>query len=171
MRKRFYFICLMLAGLFSLMAHAQDNGQTFATPTGESPVNANGEPNWFINMDYAGFNFELPAGTVVQKGSSLIAKYPDGSFGVSMSNIAKPSRQKYAYEICRRNVEEMKLENASVEKVKYGKCAGAKASGTLEGSKVTILVLPYDDQEVTTVILASPNREEWVNHFLRTLKR
>lgn len=162
-------VLLCVAG--TLGAYAQENAQTVPEGAPQNPVTANGEPNWYINMDYAGFEFELPAGTVVEKGSSFVAKYPDGTFGVSMTNVAKPSKQKFAYEICRRNVAEMKLKDATVEKVKYGKCSGAKATGTLEGQKVTLLVLPYDDQEVTSVILATPNREEWVNHFLRTLKR
>jgi len=41
----------------------------------------------------------------------------------------------------------------------------------LEGHQVTVLVLPYDNQEVTAVILSSPGRQEWVDHFLQTLKR
>lgn len=161
-----------MAGTMAIPGVAKtDNTEAGGINMDQSPVKENGEANWYINMDYAGFKFELPAGTVVERGSSLLAKYPDGSFGVSMSNVAKPSKQKFAYEICQRNVLEMKLKNAKVEKVKYGKAAGAKATGDLEGQKVTMLVLPYDDQEVTTVILATPNREEWVNHFLETLKR
>lgn len=44
-------------------------------------------------------------------------------------------------------------------------------SGKVEGQLVTVLVLPYDDQEITTVIMATPNRNDWVNHYLETLKR
>ncbi len=129
-------------------------------------------PDWFVNMDYSGFEFQIPAGTVVQKGSSFLAKYPDGSFGVSMTNIAKPgANQKIAYEVCQRMAETMKMPNPDVMKVKYGKCAGARAQGTIEGQQVTIVVLPYDGEEVTSVLLATPSRQEWVNQFLRTLKR
>lgn len=135
-------------------------------------VGKDGEAQWFVSMDYADFEFELPAGIQVQKGSSFIAKYPDGTFGVSMSNVEKKgSNQKLAYEVCRRLATTMQLPDLQVEKVKYGKCGGAKASGTLEGQQVTVLVLPYRDQEVTAVILASPEREEWAGHFLRTLRR
>ena len=123
-------------------------------------------------MDYSGFEFQIPAGTVVQKGSSFLAKYPDGSFGVSMTNIAKPgANQKIAYEVCQRMAETMKMPNPDVMKVKYGKFAGARAQGTIEGQQVTIVVLPYDGEEVTSVLLATPSRQEWVNQFLRTLKR
>lgn len=135
-------------------------------------VGKNGEAQWYVAMDYAGFEFELPAGLQVQKGSSLIGKSADGTFGVSMSNVEKQgSDQKMAFELCRRLATSMHLPNPKVEKVNYGKCGGAKATGVLEGQQVTVLVLPYRGQEVTTVILASPNREEWVNHFLQTLKR
>ena len=123
-------------------------------------------------MDYAGFEFEVPAGMQTQKGSSLLSKSDDGTFGLSMSNVEKPgSNQKIAYEVCRRLATSMHLPSPKVEKVHYGKCGGAKATGMLEGHQVTVLVLPYDNQEVTAVILSSPGRQEWVDHFLQTLKR
>ena len=64
---------------------------------GSARRHAQATADWFVNMDYSGFEFQIPAGTVVQKGSSFLAKYPDGSFGVSMTNIAKPgANQKIA---------------------------------------------------------------------------
>lgn len=135
-------------------------------------VGKDGEAQWYVNMDYANFEFELPAGSVIQKDSSFLAKYPDGTFGISMSNVEKKgSNQKLAYEVCRRLATSMHMPNPQVEKVNYGKCGGAKATGTLEGQQITVLVLPYRDQEVTAVVLASPERTEWADHFLRTLKR
>jgi len=135
-------------------------------------VSNDGQAQWYVNMDYANFDFELPAGTVVQKNSSFLAKYPDGTFGISMSNVEKKgSNQKLAYEVCKRLATSMHLPNPQVEKVNHGKCGGAKATGILEGQQVTVLVLPYGDQEVTAVMLASPERKEWADHFLRTLKR
>lgn len=131
-----------------------------------------GTAQWFVDMSYAGFDFQLPAGTVVEKNSSLVAKYPDGSFGVSMSNVEKRgSNQDLAFKLCRQLATSMHLSNPKVQKVTFGKCKGAKASGVLEGQEVTVLVLPYSGQEVTTVILATPNRTDWVDHFLRTLSR
>ncbi len=125
----------------------------------------------FVSTDFCGFTFEVPAGTIIEKGSQLVGKFPDGTFGISMSNSNQPSKQKFAYELCRRNADYMRLKNAVVEKVKFGSAKGAKAVGELEGKKVTILVLPYDNSEMTTVILATPNRNDWVNHFLQTLKK
>lgn len=130
------------------------------------------EPDWFMGMDYAGFEFEIPAGSVVERGQTMVVKYPDGTFGLSMSNTAKKgSSQREAMELCRRLATSMHLPNPSVERVNFGKCSGAKASGMLEGQHVTMLVLPYNDNEVTTVILATPSRTGWVEHFLETLKR
>lgn len=151
---------------------AVENADSTLIRTDAPAVDEKGEAQWFINMDYAGFDFELPAGTVVQKGSSFVAKYPDGSFGISMSNVEKKGvNQKLAFEVCRRLATSMHMPNPHVEKVHFGKCGGAKASGILEGQHVTVMVLPYNDQEVTTVIIATPERQEWVDHFLKTLKR
>lgn len=139
---------------------------------GEADVTDKGDPNWYVGMNYAGFDFEIPAGTVVERGSSFVGKYPDGSFGVSMSNTARRApNQKVAFELCRQLATSLHLPDPKVEKVKYGKASGAKATGRLEGQDVTVLALPYGDQEVTTVILATPMRSDWVDHFLATLKR
>lgn len=184
---------LLAAALVAAMGAANASAQTESTTTGEGPyleedqkpltqeeikqqaagnVGKDGQAQWFINMDYAGFDFELPAGTVVQKGSSLLATYPDSSFGVSMKNEEmKGSNQKLAYEVCKRLALQMHLPNPKVEKASFGKCGGAKATGMLDGQLVTVVVLPYSDQQTTAVILANPEREEWANHFLRTLKR
>lgn len=125
----------------------------------------------FIPAEFSGFTFELPKGTIIQKGSQLIAKYPDGSFGVSMINVEKPSKQKFALELCKRNAAEMGIKNVVIDKAKFRGVKGAIASGELEGQKVTILVLPYDLRQLTTVILATPDRTDWVKHFLETLKK
>lgn len=130
------------------------------------------EPDWYMGMDFAGFEFEIPAGSVVERGNNMLVKYPDGTFGISMTNTEKRgSNQKLAFDLCRRLATSMHLPSPKVERVSFGKCNGAKASGTLEGQNVTVLVLPYGDNEVTTVILATPHRTAWVDHFLDTLKR
>ena len=134
-------------------------------------VGADVQAQWYVGMDYAGFEFELPSGMIVQNAAGFIAKYPDGTFGISMSKEEKGSNQKHAYEVCRRLAASMSMPDARVEKVSYGKCGGAIATGHVEGQEVTVLVLPYRDQEVTSVMLASPERKEWAEHFLGTLKR
>lgn len=153
-------------------ATVQEEEEPEAEAPAAAPAASTRETPWYISLDYAGFEFEVPAGSIVEKGSNMLVKYPDGSFGVSMSNVEKRgANQKIAYEVCRRLATQMHLPNPVVQKVKYGKCGGAKASGELEGQKVTVLVLPYNDQEMTTVILASPDREDWMRHFEQTLKR
>lgn len=139
----------------------------------ESSVDENGQVvPWFNNYEYAGFKFELPTGMEIEQGSSLKGTYPDGTFGISMSNVAKRgANQKLAYEVTRRMAQDLHLSQPKVAKENFGKCKGAIATGMLEGQVVTILTLPYNDQEVTTVMLATPVRQAWVQHFLRTLKR
>lgn len=153
----------------------QVNAQTPQTPADNGPVAemaADIDTPWYLNLDYAGFNFEVPAGSVVEKGSGMIIKYPDGTFGVSLTNTEERGvNQKRAFEVCRLLATKMHLPNPHVEKANFGKSKGAKATGELEGQQVTVLVLPYNDQQVTTVVLASPDRKEWTDHFLRTLKR
>ena len=49
-------------------------------PEVEETVVAQTVDNNYIAADYSGFKFEIPAGSIVEKGTSLVAKYPDGSF-------------------------------------------------------------------------------------------
>lgn len=128
-------------------------------------------PDWYMGMDFGGFEFEIPAGCIVERGERMLVKYPDGTFGISMSSVEKTAPdQKTALEICKRLATSMHLPDPKVERVQCGKSSGAKASGILEGQQVTVLVLPAGDHEITTVILATPGRTEWVNHFLESLK-
>lgn len=181
--KKGFITAALLATIITGPAYAQENKQAEGPDlTGDmSPAPAvsrddvigkDGQAEWYVNMDYAGYEFELPAGVVVDKGSSLVSKYPDGTFGLSMSNESgKGSNQKIAFEICRRMATELDLQDTHVDKVKYGKCNGAKATGGMESRDVTILVLPYDGEQVTAVMLSTPERRAWADHFLQTLKR
>lgn len=137
----------------------------------EGNIGKDGSAQWFVDMDYSGFNFKIPAGTIVEKGSTLVAKYPDGSYGISMANESLPSNQKIAFQVCRRLATEMNIPDAKVNKVSYGRSNGARATGNINGQEVTILVLPYDNQQVTAVVLNTPRRADWTRQFLSTLTR
>ncbi len=128
--------------------------------------------NWYIPLNYAGFNFEIPAGSLVDKGSKIVVKYPDGSFGISMENEEfRGGNQKIAYEKARSYVKRYELKDAKVERVTVDGVKGAKASGMLEEHEVTVIILPVNDQQLTTVIMATPKRQEWAQHFYTSLKR
>lgn len=164
-------IALTLAALF--MALFAASAQTPAATSGMEPQENAEELPWYLNLDYGGFSFEIPAGSVVEKTSTLLARYPDGSFGISMSNqeVEGGSFQKRAYELCRMLSEQMKIEDAKVKKETIGGVKGARATGKLEGQEVSIIILPNGTQELTTVILASDNRKDWVDHFVNSLKK
>lgn len=133
-------------------------------------VGEDGSAHWYIDMNYGGFSFQVPAGSVVEMGDKFLARYPDGSFGVSMTNQERTGlTQDLAFQICKQMATTLHLPDPKVKKVKFGKSAGAQASGELEGQQVTIVVLPNGHKEVTTVILATPNRSEWTDHFLKSL--
>lgn len=126
--------------------------------------------HWYVPLSYGGFDFEIPAGSIVQKDSKMLVKYPDGSFGVSMGNESVGLTQKIAFEKARMYATKYKLTDPKVEKVTVGNSKGARAKGMLENHEVTVLILPVNDQQVTTVIIATPNRQEWANHFVNSMK-
>lgn len=128
------------------------------------------QANWYVPLSYGGFDFEIPAGCIVEKNSKIVARYPDGSFGLSMENEAVPANQKIAFEKARSYATRYKLTDSKVEKKKIGGVAGAMAVGKLENFTVTVLILPIDDQQVTTVLMTTPGREDWTRHLIESMK-
>lgn len=164
MKKIIIALSLAMAAVLPMALPASAQTQTEEGTSAEMP--------WYVPISYAGYNFEIPAGSIVEKGSSVLVKYPDGSFGVSMSNTEQAvPNQKAAFLTCRRLGEQLHLENMEVKKETYAGVKGAVARGTLEGQKVTIMILPLNSEQVTTVIMATPDRQSWVDHFLHSLSR
>ena len=87
-----------------------------------------------------------------------------------MENESVGLTQKIAFEKARMYATKYKLTDPKVEKVTVGNSKGARAKGMLENHEVTVLILPVNDQQVTTVIMATPNRQEWANHFVNSMK-
>ena len=63
-------------------------------------------------------------------------------------------------------------EYAHVDKRTIGGVDGAIARGSIENRQVTVIILPVGTNDaVTTVIMASPERANWVNNFIDSLKK
>ena len=102
----------------------------------------------------------FPQGSIVEKGSTVMVKYPDGTFGLSMVNEeTQGANQKIAFELCRRVVKQLDIKDAHVDKRTIGGVDGAIARGSIENRQVTVIILPVGTNDaVTTVIMASPER-------------
>ncbi len=159
----------MLILAASLGASAQERTECFENdtmPTALSPAVS------FIPVEYDGFWFEVPAGSIVTEENSKVAKYPDGSFGVSATTArVRGSNQKRALEVCRGIAGDMHLTDGKVGKFNSNGLKGAISTGRLEGQTVTVVVVPVNDKELTTVIIATPDRSDWTDHLLSTLRK
>lgn len=153
--------------LCALPAMAQNSTSGFSKEDSKALESA----NWYVPLNYGGFEFEIPAGSVVEKNSKVVVKYPDGSFGMSMENETLPGNQKIAFEQAKMYADRYKLADSKVEKVTIGGIKGATATGTLENFTVKVIILPVTDQQLTTVLMATPNRQEWVDHFIQSMHR
>lgn len=159
----------MLLTACALQGFSQDVAAQSQSASQEATIESH--ENWFVNHEFDGLSFQLPGGMQVEKGSAFIAKYPDGTFGVSMEKINKASTKNIAYKLCERLADSMHLPRGGVKKMSFGKAKGAKAEGMIEGMKVTCIVLAYDDHQVQIVAMSTPAHEAWVRHFLETLKK
>lgn len=167
MIKKIIAIAFALAAVCPLTLDAATVTETETTTEGTSA-----EMPWFVPISYAGYNFEIPAGSLVEKGSTVVVKYPDGSFGVSMSNTEQSvPNQQSAFLTCRRLAQQLHLDDIKVTKETHAGVKGAVARGVLEGQQVTIMILPVTGSQVTTVIMASPARSAWADHFMQSLTR
>ncbi|MGN0237533.1 MAG: hypothetical protein ACI4AK_05560 [Lepagella sp.] len=121
---------------------------------------------------FDGFSFTIPPGCKVVKDYKYVAKTPDGSFGLTISTEEKRgTKQKVAYEACRRYAAVMQMQGTVVQKSKFGKCGGAYVSGIKDGIIQTIVILPHGGEETTAIILCDPAHRDWHDATLRSLKR
>jgi hypothetical protein len=160
-------IALAAAMMMAAPMMAQDAHSGASTQVASSKT----DTPWYLSLDYGGFTFEIPAGSIVEKGSTLVARYPDGTFGISVSNQESiGSDQQRAFQLCRMLAKQMELTDAEVKKINVDGVAGARATGKIENSNVNVLILPYHDQEVTAVIMSADSRQEWADHLIQTIK-
>jgi hypothetical protein len=162
---------LAIWAVFALItAAAPLNAAQTGNQPDEQDMKALATANWFVPLSYGNVDFEIPAGSIVEKNSTMLVKYPDGTFGVSMANEDGRLEQKIAFEKARMYATQYNLVDPKIEKVTISGLKGAKAVGQLDSHTVTVLILPVDDQQLTTVVMATPERKGWSDHFIDSLK-
>lgn len=128
--------------------------------------------NEFKQMEYNGFLFDIPTDSHVAIDRNLKLNHPDGTFGLSMTILESPGTdQKRAENLCRGLANELKIQNASVSKIKINGMKGALAKGTVDQHQVAVLLLPYQGREMTAIILADKDRQGWTDRYLRTIRK
>ena len=144
-----------------------------AQNTSEAPLatQQSGGDAWYMSMDYDGLMFRIPAGSKVERGSTLTVIYPDGSYGLTMQTVDHPANRKISVELCNRLADSLGMPRSLVKKVKFSGVQGAKAQGVIDGKSVTCLVLPIDNHQVMITLMADPLRADWVRAFLDSLRR
>lgn len=142
------------------------------TPVGETQQNVMTSVQTFKPIEYKGYIFTVPTECVVENGDALTLKHPDGTFGISITHLSAPgTNQKRVLSLCKGLAAKMDLKNAVTEKVKIDGVNSAISKGTIEGSDVTILMMPKSGKEFTAIIMASPERKPWTDQFLRTVRK
>lgn len=86
--KKMIFAALAAVAMISAAA-LPAAAQSQTPPTAQEGTSA--DMPWYVTINYNGFDFEIPAGSIVEKGATVLVKYPDGSFGMSMINEETPA--------------------------------------------------------------------------------
>lgn len=126
-----------------------------------------------LSLDYAGFDFQVPAGAIVTKDAKMNITYDNMVFGMNLTNqVVRGSNQKRAYELCEGYAKKFELKGARVEKVTVGGAKGARAVGMLDDDKmeVMILILPTNDNELTAVLMYDPRNRQVANDVVASMK-
>lgn len=155
---------LMSAGILSLdatnpLTETATQSATASTAQTYKPIN------------YLGYTFDVPEECIVDNGNSLTVKYPDGSFGISLTHLDAPGTDmKRVESLCIGIAKNIKINDAVTEKVKINGRKGVLCKGNAEGENVEILILPAKGKEFTAMIVFRPGREEFAQRFLRTVR-
>lgn len=156
--------------VLGLMTSSALIAQDMTSPQENNVLSGQSENEWYyVNYDFDGLWFQLPNGMEITKGSEFRAVAP--GFGVNMMKINQPSNIKISKELCKRTCDSLHLPRNSVRNVSFKGVKGVMAEGLIEGKKVTLIVLPFDEHQVQIVLMSDAFHTEWGNHFMKTLKR
>ena len=151
---------------FCAPAGQQDSTVGLSDAVTTSPASVN-----FHRVSHDGVSFEAPDSCIELHGNGLTVKYPDGTFGVSLSTEPRRgSDQKRCLQLCKSLAAKMHIKDAEVKKVKINGKNGAVASGFLESQRVSIAILPDGNKELTCIVMNDPSRAAWADRVIRTLR-
>lgn len=127
----------------------------------------------FTVAEFDGFRFDLPEGCITETGkNTFMAKYSDGSFGVSMMRTdAKASDQKRATAVVQGLAKTMHLPLSSVRQTTVNGMKGAIVTGDMEGKQVTAAVIVHKGRELQIVAMSDPSHTDWTRQLFKTLDR
>lgn len=148
------------------------SAQQPAEASAENIVSAE-EREPMTEVKFAGFHFSLPSRCIVdEQKNSYVAKYPDGSFGISVTRTdSKAPDAGRASTVVRGLARQMHIDGTDVKQLNLNGMKGAIATGRLEGKRVSIAMLVGGGREIQLVVMNSPERDEWTERLLKSLGR
>lgn len=156
---------LLAAGGMTAGVHAQTTDEVIA----ETLTSANDYVDFFFN----GYTFKVPQGMPVNmEGNEAVVKSPDGSFGLSVK-IEKDSKASAngAYEICKRVVTDLHLQEAKLTKVSVNGLEGACVEGKLEGMHVGVEVLDGGKRYIKAIAIYDASHLDAAKQTLMSVKK
>lgn len=165
---------ILLGGIMALLMSAGILSLDATNPPVEQNETSNVASSALQNykqIDYLGYTFEVPEECIVDNGNALTVKYPDGSFGISVTHLNAPGTDiKRAESLCKGIAKNIRVNDAVTEKVKINGRRGVLCKGNAEGENIEILLLPAKGKEFTAMMVFRPGREEFAQRFLRTVR-
>lgn len=129
--------------------------------------------NDYVDFFFNGLSFKIPQGMPVNmEGNEALVKSVDGSFGLSfkMEKDAKATPTG-AYELCKRVVTDLHLQEAKLSKVNINGLEGACVEGKIEGMRVAVEVLDAGKRYLKAIAIFDDSHADAAKEALTAIKK
>lgn len=127
----------------------------------------------YVDFFFNGLSLKVPQGAPISmEGNEAVLKTPDGSFGFSLKTEKdKKASATGAYELCKRVVTDLHIQQAQLTKVNINGLEGACVDGTLEGVHVAVTVLADGHRYVKLVVICAPSHASWARTVIQSVRK
>lgn len=129
--------------------------------------------NDYVDFFFNGFTMKVPQGMPVNmEGNEALVKSPDGTFGLSLK-IEKDAKATAvgAYELCKRVVTDLHLQEAKLTKVSVNGMEGACVEGKLEGMGVGVEILDAGKRYLKAIAIYNDTHADDAKTALMSIKK
>lgn len=167
MKRTAFILALLLAAGGATASAQQPISKTVVTM--DTPTPSLDYVDFFFN----GYTIKVPQGMPVNMdGNEAVVKSADGTFGLSIK-IEKDAKASAngAYELCKRVVTDLHLQEAKLTKVNINGLEGACVEGNLEGMHVGVEVLDGGKRYIKAIAIFDASHTDAAKQALMSIRK